>query len=129
MLNDYLALARLPRVSINQMAAGLSERDRVKSAFARYVSHQVMTSILNSGKEVSLSGARRQISVLFCDIRGFSSISERLPPEKVVKLLNEYFAAMVDVVLDQQPPAGCLIREGERFEYKVRSSGTATPSG
>jgi adenylate cyclase len=84
--------------AVNQMAVGLGERDRVKSAFARYVSIQVMEKILTSGKSVHLSGDRRRISVLFCDIRGFSTLSENMRPEKVVELLNEYFERMVDVV-------------------------------
>jgi adenylate cyclase len=78
--------------AINGMAAGLGERDHVKSAFARYVSKRVMESVLKSdGSAIQLSGDRRRISVLFSDIRGFSTISENLPPEKVVKLLNDYF--------------------------------------
>ena len=84
--------------AINTMAAGLRERDRVKTTFAHYVSHQVMDSILKSGGEIKLDGARRRISVLFSDIRGFSTISERLAPEKVVQMLNEYFEAMVEVI-------------------------------
>jgi adenylate cyclase len=84
--------------AINSMAAGLRERDRVKTTFAHYVSQQVMDSILKSGEEIKLHGARRRISVLFSDIRGFSTISERLAPEKVVLMLNEYFEAMVEVI-------------------------------
>ena len=86
-------------LAVNSMADGLGERDRVKSAFARYVSKQVMDSVLKSDATgIQLSGDRRRISVLFSDIRGFSTMSENLPPEKVVTLLNEYFERMVDVV-------------------------------
>lgn len=85
-------------LSINHMAAGLAERERVKTAFARYVSHQVVDTILQSTSDIKLSGDRRMISVLFCDIRGFTTISETLAPEKVVQLLNEYFESMVEVV-------------------------------
>lgn len=84
--------------AINSMAAGLRERDRVKTTFAHYVSQQVMDSILKSGEEIKLHGSRRRISVLFSDIRGFSTISERLAPEKVVLMLNEYFETMVEVI-------------------------------
>ncbi len=84
--------------SVNHMAEGLAERDRVKSAFARYVSQQVMDTMLKAGSETLLRGDRRRISVLFADIRGFSKISERMAPEKVVLLLNDYFELMVEVI-------------------------------
>ena len=84
--------------AVNAMAKGLKERDRVKSTFAHYVSQQVMDSILKSDRGIQLSGDRRRITVLFCDIRGFSTMSEKLSPEKVVQLLNEYFESMVEVV-------------------------------
>jgi len=89
--------------SVNRMAQGLSERDRVKTAFARYVSQQVMDSVLSSNTGgLGMRGDRRRISVLFSDIRGFSKMSERMPPEKVVQLLNEYFEVMVEVIFRNQ---------------------------
>ena len=69
-------------LAVNAMAVRLKERDKVKSTFAHYVSHQVMDSILKSGSALQLTGDRRRITVLFCDIRGFSTMSEKLPPRK-----------------------------------------------
>lgn len=84
--------------ALQSMAKGLKERDMVKSAFARYVSHQVVDSILAAGEAPILHGERRRITVLFCDIKGFTSMSEQLRPETVVSILNEFFEQMVDII-------------------------------
>ena len=70
----------------------------MKSAFARYVSQQVMETIISSGALPSLHGDRRKITALFSDIRGFSTIAEKMNAEAVVVMLNEYFKVMVDIV-------------------------------
>ncbi len=73
------------------------EEGRVKDLLGRYVSYQVAQQILDHGG-LTTDGERRQITVLFADIRGFTPFSEALPPEQVVVLLNDFLEAMTEVV-------------------------------
>ena len=71
----------------------------LKDTFSRYVTKQVVDKILdNPSKSPSLEGEKIKASVMFADIRNFTSISESLPPKKIVSILNEYFSKMIDVV-------------------------------
>ena len=85
--------------AINAMAAGLRERDRIKRAFSGYISRQMMELIVTKGELPGLKGERRRITVLFADIRGFTSIAEGMRPEEVVEMLSEFFSRMVEVIL------------------------------
>jgi adenylate cyclase len=76
----------------NRMTNGLEERERLRDAFGRYVAPEIAETILKDG--VSLGGTTVSASVLFADIRGFTSMSERLKPHDVVALLNRYVAAV-----------------------------------
>ena len=84
--------------AVNSMTAGLRDRETMKAAFARYVSRQVMDSVLDSGQVPMIRGDRRKVTVLFCDIRGFTRMSESMRPEEVVQILNEYFERVVEAV-------------------------------
>jgi len=74
------------------------EKRRVKQLFGRFVSRDVFERLLENPALAALGGERREMSVLFSDIRGFTSVSERGNPEDIVAQLNEYFGRMVDVV-------------------------------
>jgi len=74
------------------------EKRRVKRLFSRYVSKDVYQQLLASPTDAVLGGHRRHMTVLFSDMRGFTTLSERGDPEDLVKQLNEYFTRMVDIV-------------------------------
>lgn len=74
------------------------EKRRVRKLFARYVSKDVIEQLMADPGLARLGGQRREMTVLFSDIRGFTSATERGQPEAVVAQLNEYFGAMVDVL-------------------------------
>jgi len=77
----------------------LAEQALHRSALERFLSPDVVEMIA-ADPNVRLGGVNQKVSVLFCDIRGFTRISEQLAPEKVVDILNELFTRMTDVVFD-----------------------------
>ena len=97
-------LATVPLSSIRNEPIGymlmledITREKRLRNTMSRYMSKAVVDQLLESGEAV-LGGTGRDVSVLFSDIRGFTSISERLGAKETVALLNEYFTDMVDIV-------------------------------
>ncbi|HEV8437242.1 MAG TPA: adenylate/guanylate cyclase domain-containing protein [Methylomirabilota bacterium] len=82
--------------SFNQMARSLREKEMIKRAFTRYVAREVVEEILKDPERLVLSGERREVTVVFCDVRGFTPMSERLSPEEVVSLLNDFYTLMIE---------------------------------
>lgn len=75
-----------------------SEKNQVRDMFGTYLSPAVVDQILSSPPE--LGGVDRNLSVFFSDIRGFTTLSETMPPQELVNLLNKYLTAMTDIILD-----------------------------
>lgn len=71
----------------------------IKSAFSRYVSAQVVEDMIAHPEKLRLGGERREMTLLFCDLAGFTSISEKLPPDIVAKLINAYLTEMTRVIM------------------------------
>lgn len=78
----------------------LSRRAMERQALERYLNTAIVDRILANPGEVHLGGENQLATVLFADIRGFTRMSGNLAPEKVVELLNEFFAEMTDVIFD-----------------------------
>lgn len=71
-------------------------------AFGKYISKELLNEIVSRKQELKLGGEKRKISVFFSDIRDFTSISEKLPPEELVKLINEYLTGMTNIILENK---------------------------
>lgn len=82
--------------AINQMTAGLAERERIKDTFGKYVSQQVRDEIL-AGR-IPLDGEIKQVTMLFADLRDFTPLVENTEPKKVVSIINGYFTRMTEAV-------------------------------
>ncbi len=78
-----------------------SDKRFVKELFGRYISPQIANEIVSRADtgELRLGGEQREVSVLFADIRNFTTISEQLAPEAIVKMLNTYLSVMADAVV------------------------------
>jgi adenylate cyclase len=82
------------------MAEGLSERAFIKETFGAYVSPEVVRKVLER-RQSAVAGERRRVTVLFADLRQFTSLSERMKPEEVVEILNAYLDRMTRVIADR----------------------------
>ena len=82
--------------SVNDMARGLADRERVRDLLGKVVSKEIASELL-SGK-VELGGEERQVTVLFSDIRNFTTLCEQLPATQIVGLLNRYLSRMSEVI-------------------------------
>ena len=74
------------------------EKRKMKRLFGQYVSKDVFEQLVANPDLARLGGQRRQMTVLFSDIRGFTTVSEKGQPEEIVAILNEYFTRMVEIV-------------------------------
>jgi len=72
----------------------------LKKMFGRYLSTEVMNTLIENPSALELGGERRKVTIMMTDLRGFTALSESLEPERVVQMLNSYFEVMVDVVLE-----------------------------
>ena len=77
---------------VNAMAATLRERERILQTFGRVVEPVVRDRLLAG--DLRADGEVRTVSILFCDLRGFTTFAERTPPRELVQTLNEFFTAM-----------------------------------
>ena len=92
MAGTYLGVVLLKYVAEER------EKKQIRSAFGHYVAPQVLKEVLESPERLKLGGERRRVTVLFSDIEGFASLSEKMAPEDVSAILNEYLNQMMNCI-------------------------------
>jgi len=85
--------------AFNEMGESLQQKEHIQSAFGRYVSDYVLAQLLENGEDTDLSGAEREVTIVFVDIRRFTRLSEGMKARDVVALLNEIFQLVTDRIL------------------------------
>ena len=88
-------------ITINKAKETVAQQKRASLArelFGRYLSDEIAASLLEEADALRLGGQKRRVTLMMSDLRGFSTIAERLPPERVVDILNIYLGRMADVI-------------------------------
>src|SRR5262245_9938673 len=84
---------------IQRLNQGLERRNRfIRKTFGRYLSDEIVDELREGSEGLQLGGQKREVTILMSDLRGFTAMAERLQPEDVVRMLNVYLGAMVDVI-------------------------------
>jgi len=85
--------------AFNRMAEDLELKEKIKDSFGRYVTPEIVEKILANPDNKWLKGAKVEVTVLFADIRGFTTLSEKKDPEGIVDVLNAYFSEVTEAVM------------------------------
>ncbi len=80
----------------------MKKEEAVRTNLARYLSPQIVDQIIQKDVKVNLGGDRKVVTVLFSDIRNFTTITETRPPDQLVQILNEYFTEMAGIIFENQ---------------------------
>jgi adenylate cyclase len=90
-----------------------AERQRTRDVFARFVPEAVVDNVLSqAGDDLRLGGQRRDGTVLFCDLRGFTSFAEWLEPARVIEVLNVYLSEMSDAIMEREGTIVAFMGDG-----------------
>jgi adenylate cyclase len=99
----YAGLTALISMAATVVLFGITtafEREQVRNAFGRFVPESVVDQVLDQAEGLRLGGVRREGTVMFSDLRGFTSFAEHLDPGEVIDILNRYLTDMGDAILD-----------------------------
>jgi adenylate cyclase len=98
---------------LQELNAALEVRNRfIRQTFGRYISDDIVESILERPDGLKIGGEKRQATILMSDLRGFTSLSEGLPAEDVVAMVNIYLETMTDIILKYQGTIDEFIGDG-----------------
>lgn len=89
-------------LGLNEFRQSHKEKKYMKQAFESYVSSDIVKTIIDDPSSLALGGEKKQMTVMFADITGFTTVSEKLTPEELVSLLNDYFKFTTDMIIENK---------------------------
>lgn len=93
-----LAVSFAAAATVEYLTEG-KQRRQLRTVFDKYMAAEVVDEIMRNPEAIRLGGEKKELSVFFSDVAGFTSISEQMDPETLVELLNKYLSAMTDIIL------------------------------
>jgi adenylate cyclase len=87
---------------IDKYQKKLADEATIRTGLSRYVGQNVLEHIMRDEMHLPLQTVNREVTILFADIRSFTTLSEHMPPKQVITMLNEYFDAMVDIIFEHE---------------------------
>lgn len=106
-----LALTFAVAATVEYLTEG-KQRRQLRAAFDKYMAAEVVDEIMRHPDAIKLGGEKKELTVLFSDVAGFTSISEKLDPEALVELLNQYLSAMTDIILKHRGNVNKYLGDG-----------------
>jgi adenylate cyclase len=101
---------------------------QAREAFGRFLPDHIVTEIMASPESLNLGGTNKVATIMFADVRGFTPLSEKLKPEEVVELLNEYFTNMTDIIFSHQGLLDKYIGDGLMALFGVAYAADEAPA-
>ena len=95
-----------------QLTDYIAKRDFIRDTFSRYVTKEVVKKLLESKDALKMGGEIREVSILMCDLRGFTALTSTMAPEQIIILLNRYLGQMIEILLDQQAVIDEIVGDG-----------------
>jgi len=87
-------------------------RSKKQESLERYIPDILAKELIDKGEDLKFSGDRSPVTILFSDIRNFTTFSEQVPPEEVIKFLNDYFSSMIDIIFDNNGMLDKIMGDG-----------------
>jgi adenylate cyclase len=84
--------------AFNRMVEQLRHKERIRETFGRYIDPRVVEGLINQPKLAAAEGQRRVMTVMFCDMKGFTTLSEGMTPQGLVKVMNRYLSTMSEPI-------------------------------
>ena len=88
--------------AFNRMVGQLRHKEQIRRTFGRYIDPRVVEGLINQSAAAATEGQRRVMTVMFCDMKGFTGLSEGMTPQGLVKVMNRYLSTMSEPIRAQQ---------------------------